>query len=80
MDENVLRRIANNHQVSFKIEAMSWDDIGGVLITCIKEEEDFYLKQIIPREAIVNSKDPNTLFAFTMLNMINEIEKEDMHD
>lgn len=83
MDENVLRRIANNHRVSFRIEAMSWDYVGGVQITCIKEEEDCSkscLKQVIPREDIDNSKDPNMLFASVMLHMINEIEKEDMHD
>jgi len=80
MSDNIMRRIANNHQIKFIIEPLSWDSIGGVKITLVKENEErpkSYISNNISRYNIDKLLKPDVMFIMVLNNMLDEAEKED---
>lgn len=79
-DNSILRRIANNHQIKFTIEPLSYDPIGGVKITLIKENEEgpkSYISRIILRYDIDALVKPDETFIMILNDTLDQAEEED---
>jgi hypothetical protein len=74
--KNILRRIANNHAVSFKIEAHSWDYEGGVIITGYDKENMRTDHIKLPRKQLEDVAHPEILLATVLEAMLDQLEEE----